>query len=226
MGASNFKISIMKKQIYFYIIGAILIALLLGVKQCQLNKERDKNQIANVQLAALNDSVAQYKSKNGDLTAKINSVMVESDNRKEALDAAGFEIKELRARDIKWRDINFALKAQIDAHGSGQTVLRDTLIVSKTDTLKQANFDWSNKFLFLSGNITGKDMQFRYTYKTAIDLVSEKKGKSYIVSAYLADKNASIITANSITIVPKKKWWGWDILKVGAGVGIGYVIAK
>jgi hypothetical protein len=100
------------------------------------------------------------------------------------------------------------------------------LIISKTDTLKQANFDWNNRFLFLSGNISGKDMQFKYTYKTPIDLISEKKGKSYIVSAYLGDPNASVTTANSITIVPKKKWRGWDVLKIGVGIGIGYTIAK
>lgn len=216
----------MKKQIYFYIVGAVLIILVLGFKQCQLNKERDKNQIANVQLAALNDSVVQYKSQNGDLTAKIISVTVESDNRKKALEEAGFELKELRARDIKWRDVVFALKAQIQAQGGGQIVLRDTLIISKTDTIKKANFDWDNKFLFLSGNITGKDMQFKYTYKTSIDLLSEKKGKSYVVSAYLSDPQATITTANSITIVPKKKWWGWDALKFGAGIGLGILIAK
>lgn len=216
----------MKKQTYIYIIGVIFFLILIGIKQCQLNKERDKNQIANVQLSALNDSVAQYKSQNGDLTAKIISVTVESDNRKKALEEAGFELKELRARDIKWRDAVFALKAQIQAQGNGQTTLRDTLIISKTDTLKKANFDWNNKFLFLSGNITGKDMQFKYTYKTSIDLISEQKGKSFIVSAYLGDKNASITTANSITIVPEKKWWGWDVLKVGAGFGLGVFIAK
>lgn len=216
----------MKKQIYFYIAGGLLLILLFGLKQCQLNKERDKNQIANVQLSALNDSVVQYKSKNGDLTAKIGSVQVESDNRKEALDAAGFELKDLRARDIKWREINFALKAQLQAQGSGQTTLTDTLLISKTDTIRQANFDWNNRFLFLSGFIKGKDMQFDYTYKTSIDLISEKKGKSYIVSAYLGDKNASITTANSITIVPKKKWWDKWYFYTGAGLVGGYFIAK
>jgi hypothetical protein len=216
----------MKKQTYIYIIGAIFFLILIGIKQCQLNKERDKNQIANVQLSALNDSVAQYKSQNGDLTAKIISVTVESDNRKKALEEAGFELKELRARDIKWRDAVFALKAQIQAQGNGQTTLRDTLIISKTDTLKRANFDWNNRFLFLSGSITGKDMQFKYAYKTSIDLLSEKKGKSYVVSAYLSDPQATITTANSITIVPEKKWWGWDVLKVGAGFGLGVFIAK
>lgn len=216
----------MKKQTYFYILIGLLMVLLFGVKQCQLNKERDKNQIANVQLAALNDSVVQYKSKNGDLTAKISSVMVESDNRKEALDAAGFEIKELRARDVKWRDVNFALKAQIQAQGSGQTVLRDTLLISKTDTIRQANFDWNNRFLFLSGNVSGKNLQFDYTYKTSIDLISEKKGKAYVVSAYLGDKNATITTANSITIVPKKKWWGWRVVEFAGGIGLGYVLFK
>lgn len=214
------------KNYYFFAAITILFVLLLGIKQCQLNKERDKIQIANVQLSALNDSIVQYKSKNGDLTAKIISVIVESDNRKEALSAAGFEIKELHARDIKWRDVVFALNAQIEAHGEGHVVLRDTLIVSRTDTLRQADFDWNNRFLFLSGNIYGKDIQFNYTYRTKIDLISEKKGKAYIVSAYLGDKNATITTANSITIIPKKKWWGWDVLKVASGLGLGYVLFK
>lgn len=216
----------MKKQIYFYIAGGLLLVLLFGLKQCQLNNERDKKQIANVQLSALNDSVVQYKSKNGDLTAKIGSVQVESDNRKDALIAAGFELKDLRARDIKWRDVNFALKAQIQAQGSGQTTLIDTLLISKTDTVRLANFDWNNRFLFLSGFVKGKDMQFDYTYKTSIDLISEKKGKNYIVSAYLGDKNASITTANSITIVPKKQFLDRWYFYVAAGLVGGYFIAK
>ena len=216
----------MKKQIYFYIIGTILLVLLFGVKQCQLNKERDKYQFAQVELAAFNDSVRIYKSKTGELTAKINSVVVESDNRKQALDKAGFEIKELRSRDVEWRDIVFALKAEIQTQGSGTTVLRDTLLISNTDTIRQANFNWNNRFLFLSGFIKGKDMQFDYIYKTSIDLVSEKKGKVYVVSAYLDDKNATIATANSITIVPKKKWWGWRLIEDAAAVALGYVIAK
>lgn len=216
----------MKKQIYFYIIGAMLLVILFGVKQCQLNKERDKYQIAQVELSAFNDSVRIYKSKTGELTAKINSVVVESDNRKQALDKAGFEIKELRSRDVKWRDVVFALKAQIQAQGSGTTVLRDTLLISKTDTIRQANFDWNNRFLFLSGFVKGKDMQFDYTYKTSIDLISEKKGKGYVVSAYLGDKNATITTANSITIVPKKKWWDKWYLHIGAGIAIGSFIFK
>jgi len=216
----------MKKQIYFYIIGGLFILMVFGVKQCQLNKERDKYQIAQVELAAFNDSVKVYKSKTGELTAKVASVIVEADNRKKALDAAGFEIKDLRDRDVKWRDVVFALKAQIQAQGSGTTVLRDTLIVSKTDTIRQANFNWNNRYLFLSGNIREKQLQFDYTYRTAIDLVSEKKGKSYVVSVYLGDPQATVTTANSITIVPKKKWWGWDVLKVASGVGFGYLIAK
>jgi len=216
----------MKKPIFAYIIGVVFILSMLGVKQCQLNKERDKYQIAQVELAAFNDSVKVYKSKTGELTAKVASVIVEADNRKKALDAAGFEIKDLKERDVKWRDVVFALKAQIQAQGSGTTVLRDTLIVSKTDTIRQANFNWNNRYLFLSGNIQEKQLKFDYTYKTAIDLVSEKKGKSYIVSAYLSDPQATVTTANSITIVPKKKWWGWDVLKIASGIGFGYLIAK
>lgn len=214
------------KERWFALTVIALLTVLLLIGKCNNNELADKYQIQSVELSTLNDSVKTVVSKNGDLTFKLSSVSVESDNRKEALDAAGFEIKELRAKDIKWRDINFALKAQLQAQGSGQTVLHDTLLISKTDTIKQANFNWNNKFLFLSGNIREKELKFDYTYKTSIDLISEKKGKSYIISAYLGDKNASITTANSITIVPKNKWWNRWYVHAGAGLVTGYFIFK
>jgi len=215
-----------EKERWFVLTVIALLVVLLLIGKCNNNELADKYQIQSVELSTLNDSVKTVVSKNGDLTFKLSSVQVEADNRKEALDAAGFEIKELRAKDIKWRDINFALKSQIQAQGSGQTTLVDTLLISKTDTIRQANFDWNNRFLFLSGFVKGKDMQFDYTYKTSIDLISEKKGKSYIVSAYLGDKNATITTANSITIVPKKRWWESTVFQVGIGLAGGYFIFK
>lgn len=217
----------MKKQTYIYLAIGLALVLLFGVKQCQLNKERDKNQIANVKLSALNDSVYYYQAKDSTLTAKIISVQVESDNRKEALEAAGFETKKLlRENDIKWRDINFALSAQIQAQGSGQTTLHDTTIVTKTDTLKSANFSIKEKHLKFNASIIDKDVKYNYTYQTGINLISEKKGKSFIVSAYLEDKGATITTANSITINPKKKRLFWRILEDGAAFALGFFLAK
>jgi len=216
----------MKKQIYFYIIGGVLLLLLFGAKQCQLNKERDRLQIAQVQLSAFNDSVRVFKSKNGELTAKIVSVVVESDNRKKALDAAGFEIKDLKQRNIKLSDVVFAMEAQILAQGSGQTTLHDTTIVTRTDTIEQANFSIREKYFQFDASIINKDVKYTRSYSTGINFISEQKRKSFIVSAYLEDPEAKITTANSITIVPKKKWWDKWYLQVAAGVGVGYLIFK
>ena len=203
-----------------------ILLLLLGLKQCQYNKAKDQNQLQSVRLATANDSVLIFKSKNGDITSKLSSIQVEKDNAKKALELAGFEIKDLRSRDIKWRDVVFALKAELAAYGSGTTVIRDSIFLSKTDTIHSANFKWDNKFLFLNGSIIEKQMKFNYIYKTPISLISEKKGSSYVISAYLGDPNASVISANSITIVPKKVWWGWKWLGFGTGIGVGYLIFK
>lgn len=220
------KLILWAKDRWFVLSVIVLLSGLLLIGKCNNNKLEDKNQLQAVELSSLNDSVTVHKSKNGDLTAKIASVMVESDNRKKALEAAGFEIKDLRKRDIAWRDINAALQAKLEAAGHGQTVLKDTVYIIGTDTIKSAKFKWSNRFLFLDGSIIEKDMKFSYLYKADLSLISEKKGKNYLISAYISDPSASITTANSITIIPKKRWWDKPWLWGIAGLTGGYFLFK
>jgi len=209
--------------IFFMTLSTLVFLLFLG--KCNNDKIADKLQLSQVELSTLKDTVKVFKDKNKNLTFSLSSVVVESDNRRKALEAAGFEIKDLKARDIKWRDITDALKLQISAESHGSTPLKDTVYISNTDTIKAAEFDWNNKFLFLKGNIIDKNLSFAYKYKTGIDIVSTKKGKSYVVSAYLSDPNAVVITANSITIDNKIRWyekpWVWMVVGVGAGFYLG-----
>ena len=208
---------------YWWVVLVLIVLALIGLQKCQTNRLKDQIQLQNVQIATANDSVYIYKSKSGKLTAKLASVQVESDNANKALELAGIDYKNM---DVKWRDIVFALKAELQASGSGTTVLRDTIWKNSVDTIYGSKFTVANKFLTFNASIVKKDVSYNYIYRTPIDLISEKKGNNYVVSAYLGDPNARIISANSITIVPKKSWWGWKWVSAGIGLGTGYLIFK
>ena len=56
------------KKIYYYLIAAVLILVVLGIQQCRFNKMETKYQMQSVELSTIKDSVETYKSKNGELT--------------------------------------------------------------------------------------------------------------------------------------------------------------
>lgn len=174
----------------------------------------------------MQDTVKIFKSKNGDLTTQIGSVVIERDNLKQGLENAGYTIKELKDRDIKYRDIIAILKAQISIEGSGSTILHDTVYSNTTDTIKAAEFNWNNRFLFFSGKVIDKKLDFDYKYKTGMDLLSTKSGKSYVVNAYFGDPKMVVTSGNSITITPIKRWWDHWYLYSAAGLVGGYLLFK
>jgi len=147
------------------IIGIAIIILIISVQFFSIRKLKDKIQLANVELATLNDSVSVHKSKTGQLTFKIASVEIEKRNLKESLETLELTTKELRNQGIKYRDIISVQKAQIDAGGMGSTIIRDTMIITNTDTIRIAKFDWSNNFLSLNGSIENKNLDFNYQYR-------------------------------------------------------------
>ncbi len=208
------------------IIGIAIIILIISVQFFSIRKLKDKIQLANVELATLNDSVSVHKSKTGQLTFKIASVEIEKRNLKESLETLELTTKELRNQGIKYRDIISVQKAQIDAGGMGSTIIRDTMIITNTDTIRIAKFDWSNNFLSLNGSIENKNLDFNYKYKTGINIVTEQKPKGTIVNFSLADPNATITTATSITVTRKKsileKWY----ITLPVGFVGGFLLAK
>ena len=160
------------------------------------------------------------------MTFKIASVEIEKRNLKESLETLELTTKELRNQGIKYRDIISVQKAQIDAGGMGSTIIRDTMIITNTDTIRIAKFDWSNNFLSLNGSIENKNLDFNYKYKTGINIVTEQKPKGTIVNFSLADPNATITTATSITVTRKKsileKWY----ITLPVGFVGGFLLAK
>ena len=70
-----------------------------------LSRSKSELRLKNVEISTLKDSVKVLMSKNGDLTFKFQSVQIESKERKDALELLGFELSDLRQRDIKQKNI-------------------------------------------------------------------------------------------------------------------------
>jgi len=220
---SNYKLSLI-------LLASVSIVLFLWLNQIKINNLRSENSLQKVELSSLNDSVNVYKGKNGNLTFKLESVEVESSDRKKALELAQFDIKDLKARDIKWRDVNFALNAKLEAITNGTTDLKDTVWLPSTtnkDSVKAFNFNWQNNFHSIKGTIVGKKMNIDYLkYKVGFSIINTPVKNTNVVSVYLTDPDAIITTSNSITVKPKTKWGGWKYLEFGAGLVTGYFIFK
>jgi len=195
----------------------------LNFKIKGLNKDR---QIQAIELSVLRDSVSIYVDKTGELTYKLNAIEIDNSNLKESLEVAGYNISQLKEKDINWRNIVAALRLQLQVAGTGEIHVTDTLIITKTDTLSYSKFDWSDDYLSFNGSILNNNMKFNYKYQTGLTFLTEEKRNSTIVSVVMTDPSASIISANSIIIKPEKtiwdKWYIWGT----AGILTGVLISK
>lgn len=216
------------KRIYRYLIAAAIVLLIVANVYQYLLIERYRNvsQIQAVELSILNDSVAVYKSKNGELTYKLTSAVIDRENLREALEVAGENIKVLKQKDIEWRNITNMLRMRLEAAGSGEIAVVDTFFVCQTDTVLFGKFNWSNNYLFLKGTIKDEKLNFDYRYQTGIQIIQQAKKREQVVSVMLTDPNAAIISGNSITVKNPRKWWDrWWLFGV-AGLTTGILIAK
>jgi hypothetical protein len=178
-----------------------------------------------VDLALLKDSTKVLRSDKGLLYSQINSVKIESNTLKEALVKSGFEIRDLRDKGIKWRDLADFYKAKLETSGSGSTVIIDTVYISGKDTIRAKKFDWFNKYLTLGGLIKKDSVGIKYNYKTELFYTHEVTSKTTKVTMWLGDPNAVITTGTQITIQNKKSWirpWMWGV----AGLIGGHFLLK
>jgi hypothetical protein len=221
----------MKTKVSLALIAILLVVV--GVLYILLERNKDRVQLKNVELSTLQDSVAVYQSRNGDLSFKLASVVIDKGNLKESLDIAGFDIKELKAQNIKWRKVTNALKLELKAVGSVETGVTDTFrleinVPGETDTLWYSIFDeWSNDYLSIyNGEIADKKLTFDYDYKVGMEIIQVPQKRTTLITVNLTDPNAIITTANSITVKNKtkwyQKWWLWS----SAGLIGGAFLAK
>jgi hypothetical protein len=225
---------------YWWVLLLVLILsvgiIWLSVSFRTLKKE---STLKDIKLSVLQDTVSVFRSRNGDLTFQLSAVNVQlasitltSAYLKNSLEEAGWNVNQLKQRNIEWKKTVDALQAKIDAFGSGTITLHDTIYAGSKETFKVG--DWSDRFLTLHPKISGNEMQFTYGYQTGIDFITTRSKKATIVSVYLTDPvdkskgnpNASITSANSLSFVDKPPWWGWKYIEFGGGLVLGYFLFK
>jgi len=212
---------------YWWAILIVIWLIVTFVLYKKLQNAKDEIQIQNVELSTLNDSVLNVVTRNGQLLSKVQSVEVEKDNLKEALYIAGFDLKELRKDNIKKNNIILAMKAELDAAGTITTTVHDTFEIVGIDTFYYSTVDdWTDgKLSLFGGTIEKKTLNFEdYKFNVGFNFfVTEEKNKS-IVTVKFPDQSVKLITANSITVVPRKtiwqKWWLWTAVGMAGGIFI------
>jgi len=220
----------LKNTIYWLFILIVVVVVLVIVMREKIQNLRSDIQLKNVELSTLKDSVTSYKTKSGELYAKISVVEVEKRNLKESLKLMDFNIKDLKEKDVKWRKITNALKLELQSSGSGETLVRDTFYVTKdslvTDTVWYTRVDnWTNNYLSLSNaKIQDKRFTFDYNYNTGINLIVEGSRRKPVVTATLTDPYANITHGSSISVPHKTKWYEKPLLWGAAGLLTGIII--
>lgn len=214
----------LKFAIYFVVAALLITIIVLYFNNKSLRKT---NQIQSVELLTANDSAKMYKTKYGETYFQLNSVVIEKNALKTSLIESGFIIKDLRQKDINWRNINSVLTAKLEASGHAVTTIHDTTYIDTTGTVKPAkDFVWSNNNLSLNGLIKEKDIDIAYNYKVGLRTISETKGNDTKITIYSDDPNAKIVTGYQISVKNKipfyKKWYVWAT----AGLIGGYFITK
>lgn len=216
-------------KLYKWITGIVIGVLLptILVQSCNNKSLRKDNQIQSVQLIVANDSAKIYKNKAGEAYSTLNSVVIDRDVLKKSLDIAGFTIKDLKAKDIKYQNIIAVLNAKIKSIGSGSTAGRDTTIINITDTIIGRKYNnWSNGNLSLYDLYSDKDsLHHKYTYETGITLFPERQGNKTKVTATLTDTHATVTAGYSIIVDSKKPstfWtWTWRVASFAGGYYLG-----
>lgn len=219
-------IKMLKSKWTWIIAGLLILMYTIVVQQLRIRNLQDSVQLQAVELSMLNDSVAVLESKNGELTYQLNSVSVDKMNLKESLELAGYEIKELKRREINYKKINSALQLELNVQGSGHATIVDTIhVINGVDTATVRKFKWTNNYLTLNGSIDDR-LNFNYLYQSGIKIIQYDKKRQTMVAVILDDPNASITTGNNIVVTRERKWyekpWVWGV----AGLAGGIFIAK
>jgi len=215
----------LKYAIYALFAGMLIIII---VQYFKINSKDKTIDLQSVALLIANDSARVYKTKTGQVYSQLNSVVIESNVLKKSLELTGLTIKELRQKDIKWRNITATLQAELEASGRIDSIpLSDTVYIHDGISEAAKHFAWTDDYLTLSGYVkmyTINDL--KHDYKVKLNSITETKGKETKITIYTDDPNAKITSGYQIDVINKtswyKKWYVWG----AAGLVGGYFITK
>lgn len=214
----------------------VLVLSLVGILfyyKFQARKFKDEAQLQAVELSTIKDSVLVLKQKNGDLNFKFKAVEVDKRNLRDALEISGHEIKDLREKGIRYRKLIAVLELEIQGQGEGQSDVKDTIEIIKTETKTDTLYvqlirDWSDSRLNLFDmRIQNGKFNFGYTYNIEdMNFFIEKRKKDYVVTVSPNQPGLNIISGNSIIIPNKKGFFERPVVWGTIGFIGGVMIAK
>jgi mevalonate kinase len=213
-----------KKMVKYAIIAVVVLVALYQYRGRQ--KMERLNQLQAVQLATLQDSVAQYETEAGELYAKLQASEVEKRNVKDALEIAGHDIKKLKELDVRWRRLVSTLKLELESAGQGQASVVDTFRIVEKDTIYfQTVEPWTNSYLTLfDAKIENKQLDFSYRYNVDMDIFQTKERNKTIVTVVVNDTNAKIVTGSSIVVDNRKRFYERPVVWGAAGFLAGILV--
>jgi len=225
-----------KVKTYGVVIIVVVLLSLSGLMTLKINSLKKSNELKAIELSTLNDSVKIVVGKHGEVTGKLKAVEIEAASTRKALETAGFEIKDLKDRNISWRKTVAALKVDLKAANEGKIILRDTTYVPVPGEppVNGLTGEWNDGYLFLKPLIVHKELDFKYTYQTGINFLLTKEKKTIVVNLWLTDPKdpeiqnpyGQITKGNAIFIPEESHWylkpWIWGL----AGLTGGYFLSK
>ncbi len=201
----------------------VILCILCTVLVCTTTCSRRDNAILENNIAALNDTVHEYKLKNGELMYEKQGFILEKQELEKYLDISKKEVKELEKKLGSALATISKLQAQINID---TLQMHDTVTVEPDSTYTN-NFYYSDDWLKLNG--TSKFTLNPFDVSTKINNISieanlkvgmSKDNKFFATSDNPYLKFTQIEGANMVA--PQQKRWSVSLqLGVGGFVGLG-----
>jgi hypothetical protein len=197
--------------------------ILLGVRSCELVKETSQSTIDLLKLQQDKLELKKTIDDKGREIANIQVVVLEKDKKiQEQLK----EINKLKSLDVK---VILDTKTVYDTL---TIALHDTVIISKTDTVKYKKFNFNDDWLVIKGKVENSKLIFdslQVNNKYKIEIGDEKVGlfkkekKVYVINE---NPHTSTSDLQSFVLNDKKKWYQKDVWKIAGASLLTFFIVK
>lgn len=212
----------MTKTILNTIIGVLFFFLILIGGSYVGAKQDKKRLMSNLEISR--DSVKYERNKYGQTVASKRVLAITLKELKDQGEILGLDNKKLKEQVGNLNNLVNRLEGDLVASGSGNTVIRDTVVIVKNEVgqIIQVDsakvFNWTNNYLTLGGTLIKKDLSLYYLYQTSFDLTTYNKKAGFLKKKQLvADITFEDPGARAMNIIalqieqPRKpfytKWW-------------------